>query len=299
MNVYSEIASNKLKTYLILFFFFIFVSFTVYVIGKALGLEGYGLFVFAFLLSFVGSMVSYYFSDKIVLTLHGARPADRSKYFDFYTVTENLALGAGLPMPKLYVIDDSAPNAFATGRNYKHAVVVATTGLLSLMERRELEGVIAHELSHIKNYDILVMTIVSIMVGFIVYLTDFFSRSLWYRSADDRDNRGSAAIILLSVVIAILAPIMATILQLAISRKREFLADASAAYLTRYPEGLARALEKLAASNKVLRSASNATAHLFISSPLKTDKTSKVSWIAKLFSTHPPLEERISKLRAM
>lgn len=299
MNVYAEISKNKFKTYLIFFFFFIFASFVVYVIGKGLGLEGYGLFIFAFLLSFVSSVVSYYFSDKIVLTLHGARKAQRDKHFDFYTVSENLALAAGLPTPKLYVIDDPSPNAFATGRNYKHAVIVVTTGLLSLMDRRELEGVIAHELSHIKNYDMLVMTVVSIIVGFIVYLTDFFTRSLWYRSSDNRENNGSAAILLLSIFVAILAPLVATLMQLAVSRKREFLADASAAYLTRYPEGLARALEKLAASSQVLHSASNATAHLFITNPLKTDRSKKVSWIAKLFSTHPPLEERIAKLRAM
>lgn len=298
MNLYSVISDNKLKTYFIVFFFFVFVSFVLYVLGKAMGYSGGSLFIFAFFLSFVTSFFSYFFSDRIVLAMHRAIPADRSRHFDLYTIVENLSLASDIPKPKVYVIEDPSPNAFATGRNYNHAVVVATTGLLTLMDRRELEGVIAHELSHIKNYDMLVMTIVSVMVGLVVYAADFFQRSLWFRSSDDRENRSSIFMVL-SIILAILAPIVATLLQLAVSRKREYLADASGAYLTRYPQGLASALEKLKNSNQKLRSASNATAHLFISSPLKADTGQKTSWLIKLFSTHPPLEDRIARLRQM
>lgn len=232
--------------------------------------------------------------------IHHAVPADRKIHFDLFTVTENLSLAAGIPKPKVYVIEDSSPNAFATGRDYNHAVVVATTGLLAIMDRRELEGVVAHELSHIKNYDMLLMTVVSVMVGLVVYATDFFTRSLWFGSRDDRESRNSNGVFfILSIVLSLLAPIMATLLQLAISRRREYLADASAAYLTRYPEGLARALEKLANYPQTLRTASNATAHLFIASPLKADLQGKSGWLNNLFSTHPPLKERIDRLRQM
>jgi heat shock protein HtpX len=299
MNVYSEINKNKAKTYFIMFLFFVLVGSLLYVIGKALGYSGVSLFVFAFLLSIGTSFFSYFFSDSIVLGMHGAVEAKRAEYFDLYTVTENLAIAAGIPKPRIFVITDNAPNAFATGRDYKHAVVAVTTGLLSVLDRRELEGVIAHELSHIKNYDILVMTIVSVLVGSIVYLTDFFMRSMWFRSSDD-DNRGSAIFMVLAIVSAILAPIAATLMQLAVSRKREFLADASGVYLTRYPDGLARALEKIEGSHAQLKSASNSTAHLFISSPFsEKKKNAGTSWLVNLFSTHPPIEERIKRLRSM
>lgn len=299
MNVYSEINANKLKSFFIVICFFVFASFLVYLLGKVLGYEGLPLFIFAFLISFISSFLSYYFSDKIVLTLHGAVPANRKQYFDLFTVTENLALAAGIPKPKLYVINDVSPNAFATGRNYQHAVVVATTGLLEIMDRRELEGVIAHELSHIKNYDMLLMTIVSVLVGLVVYLSDFFMRSLWHRQGNDRNRNGSAIWLLLAVFFALLSPILATLLQLAVSRKREYLADAHAAYLTRYPKGLAMALTKLAQSPNSLVTATNATAHLFIASPLKADSRGKTNWLVNLFSTHPSLADRIAKLQSM
>ncbi len=299
MNIYSHITANRVKTYLIMLFFFVLVSLLVFVVGRAMGYSGFSLFVFAFLISFVSSFISYYFSDRIVLTLHNAKPANREEYFDYYTVAENLALAAGIPKPRLYVINDSSPNAFATGRNPKNAVVVATTGLLALVDRRELEGVVAHELSHIKNYDILVMTVVSVMVGLIVYLTDFFMRSMWFRPRSRDDRGGSAIFMLLAVLAAVLAPLLATLMQLAVSRKREFLADASAAYLTRYPEGLAQALIKISGSPAVMRTASNATAHLFIENPFKADRDKKGSWLANLFSTHPTVDERVARLRAM
>ena len=297
MNIYAQINQNKIKSGLIVVLFFVLVSFLIYVLGRAMGYSGYSLFVFAFFISFISSFFSYFFSDKIVLTMHRAIPANRTKHFDFYTVAENLALAAGLPKPKLYVINDSSPNAFATGRDYNHAVVVCTTGLLEIMDRRELEGVVAHELSHIKNYDMLLMTVVSVMLGLVVYATDFFMRSLWYRDSD-RDNRNSSGLFfILAIVLAILAPIVATLLQLAISRKREFLADASAAYLTRYPQGLAGALLKLQAFPQKMQTATNATAHLFIASPLKADLNTKSNWWVNLFSTHPPISERVAKLR--
>jgi heat shock protein HtpX len=299
MNLYSQISGNKVRTYLIFFIFFAFASFVLYFIGKSLGYSGYALFVFAFVISSSTSFLSYFFSDKIVLAMHRATPADRQLHFDFYTVAENLAIASGLPKPKLYVIEDIAPNAFATGRDPKHAIIVATTGLLEILDRRELEGVIAHELSHVKNYDILVMTVASVMVGFLVYLTDFFMRSLWFRNSDRENNNGSALIMFLSVILSLLTPLVATLLQLAISRRREFLADASGAYLTRYPEGLAQALEKIAASPYSLKTATNATAHLFIESPFKADSAKKSSWLVNLFSTHPPIAERVKKLREM
>jgi heat shock protein HtpX len=299
MTIYSEIQGNKLKTFMIGLFFLIFASFVLYLIGKSLGLQSYGLFIFAFGVSLVSSIFSYYFSDRIILGLHRAVPANRQVHFDLFTVTENLAMAAGIPKPRVFVIDDPSPNAFATGRNYNKAIVVATTGLLAKLDRRELEGVVAHELSHIKNYDMLLMTIVSIMVGFLVFITDLFIRNNIWRSVSDDRDRGSGLIALLTFVIALLTPIIATLIQLSISRKREFLADASAAYLTRYPQGLALALEKIAADPAMMKIKSNATAHLFIENPNKADSQKKVSWINKLFSTHPPIEERIAKLRQM
>ena len=299
MNVYSEIAGNKTKTCVALVIFFLIASAVLYVLGKAMGLAGPGLFLFAFLISMGANVVSYYYSDKIVLKLHSAKEADRKQYFDLYTVTENLAIAAGIPKPKVYIIQENAPNAFATGRDYTHSVVVVTTGLLELLDRRELEGVIAHELSHIKNYDMLLMTVVSVVVGLIVYATDFFMRAQWFRNSDD-NNRQGVLWVVIALVMAIIAPLVATLLQLAISRKREFLADASGAYITRNPEALALALEKLSISSvPPMSSATNATAHLFFENPFGADRGTKKSWLVNLFSTHPPLSERIAKLRTM
>jgi heat shock protein HtpX len=228
--------------------------------------------------------------------------ANKKEYFNFYTVAENLSIAAGIPMPKLYVISDAAPNAFATGRDPKHAVVVATTGILQKLERAELEGVIAHELSHVKNYDILLMSVVSILVGIVAFVSDWIMRGFWWRGfsrGDDREEReGNVLMFVFFIIFLILMPIVATLIQLTISRKREFLADASGALLTRYPEGLARALEKISSDPHVLHTASNATAHLFIINPLHKRKRF-VSWLAGLFSTHPPVEERIRLLREM
>ncbi len=257
----------------------------------------YGFFIF----SVVMNIASYWWSDKIVLAVNGAKPASREEFFDLYTVTENLSITAGLPMPKLYVINDPAPNAFATGRNKEHAVVCATTGLLQLLNRSELEGVIAHELSHVGNRDILLSTVVVVLVGFITLLADFFLRSrLWgFGGRRDSDREGGqlgAVLMIVGVVFTILSPIIATLIQLAISRKREFLADASGALLTRYPEGLASALKKISAYNRPMLRANNATAHLFIANPFGRRADGSVSFLAKLFSTHPPVEERVRAL---
>ncbi len=230
--------------------------------------------------------------------MSGAKPADKKQYFNFYTVTENLCIASGIPMPKLYVIDDPVPNAFATGRNPQHAVVAATTGLLSRLDRAEVEGVIAHELSHIRNYDILVMTIVTVLVGTLAYAVDFMTRSMWWgRGSDDRESKNGIQSILFILSLFIL-PLLATLIQLAVSRKREYLADASGALLTRNPGGLADALEKISSVAQPMRHASTATAHMYISNPFKSNTRAR-SWFTNLFSTHPPIEERIKILRNM
>ncbi|CAN5736721.1 zinc metalloprotease HtpX [soil metagenome] len=240
------------------------------------------------------NVYSYWFSDRQVLSMTNARPASREEFFDFYTVTENLAITAGIQMPKLYVIDDSAPNAFATGRNEKHAVVAATTGLLSMMTRQELEGVIAHELSHIRNRDMLLMTVAVVLAGFIAIIADIFLRvSFWGGGSRDDNNKGGGLLLVLGIVALILAPIAAQLIQLAISRRREFLADASGALLTRYPEGLASALQKIGGYTQPMRTVSHATSHLFIGDPYGPKAT---GWINRLFSTHPPTADRIKAL---
>ncbi len=273
------------------------VGFLSYVLGQALG-YGDAFLPIAIVISLGSSFVSYYWSDKIVLAMSGARLADRKKDFDLYTVTENLCIAAHLPMPKLYVIDDTAMNAFATGRDPQHAVVCATTGIVSELSRAELEGVIAHELSHITNYDIRFMAIVSVLVGTIAYMADFFLRSLWWIGDRDGDRKNTSGIFLiLGIVLAIISPIIATIIQMAVSRKRELLADASGADLTRNPEGLARALEKISSDKEVLEAATNATAHLYICNPFKGKEFG--AWFSKLFDTHPPIEERVKLLRQM
>ena len=261
-----------------------------------------GILYIAVIFSILMNVVSYWFSDKIVLAMHRAQPIDLKTQPEIYRILENLTITAGLPMPKFYIIPDAAPNAFATGRNPKHAVVAVTTGLLERLERSELEGVLAHELSHIGNRDILVSTVAVVLVGFIAILSDMFMRSLWFggMGGDDRDRGRSAGILLIiGLVLSVLAPIIASLIHLAISRRREFLADASGALLTRYPDGLASALEKIASYGRPLRTATNATAHLFFGNPFGADRGGirKTSWIIKIFSTHPPIEERIAALR--
>jgi heat shock protein HtpX len=245
------------------------------------------------------SFFSYWFSDKVVLAMNGAREVDlkNSDEKEIHRLVENLAITAGLPQPKVYLIDDPSPNAFATGRNEKHAVVAITTGLINKLEKTEVEGVIAHELSHIGNKDMLLQTIIVVLVGFVALVSDWFLRfSIFGGRGRDRDENGGqfgAILAIAAIVLAILAPLAATLIQLAISRKREFLADASGALLTRYPEGLASALEKISSDPQPLRKASKATAHLYISNPFKGRK------ITKLWMTHPLSEERVKALRGM
>ncbi|OGG09592.1 zinc metalloprotease HtpX [Candidatus Gottesmanbacteria bacterium RIFCSPHIGHO2_01_FULL_43_15] len=297
MNIYSQISSNNTKTWILMAGFVAFFALIAWVMGEALG-YGSGYVGVAVVLSLLTSVGSYFWGDQLILAMSGAREADRKRDFDLFTVTENLALAAGLPKPKLYVIDDTAMNAFATGRDPEHAIVVATTGILQRLDRRELEGVIAHELSHVKNYDIRLLLVVGVLVGTIAFVTDWFLRSLWWGGRRNREERsGGGAFMLIGIVLTILAPILATIIKLAISRQREYLADASGALITRYPEGLARALEKLAGDREVLEAATNATAHLYITNPFK-DKNFG-AWFAGLFDTHPPIEERIKRLRNM
>lgn len=250
-------------------------------------------------LSIIMNITSYWFSDKIVLRLHHATPIELKSHPELYRVMENLTITAGLPMPRFYIIEDPAPNAFATGRNPEHAVVCVTTGLLERLDRSELEGVLAHELSHIGNRDMLVSTVAVVLVGFIAILSDMFMRSLWLRShGGGRERGGSGAIIIIGVVLSILAPVIASLIRLAVSRRREFLADASGALLTRYPEGLASALKKIGSYNQPMRTASNATAHLFLENPFGADARAKeeTPWLIRIFSTHPPISERIEAL---
>lgn len=295
MTIYSQISQNRVKTYLIFGLFTLIFTGFFYLVGKAYQ-EGTVYAILGFVIAVSSTVGSYFYSDKIVLTTTRARPAKKEEFFDLYTVTENLSIANGLPMPKLYVIDDPSPNAFATGRDPKHAVICATTGILEVLDRTELEGVIAHELSHVKNYDILVSTVTAVLVGTLALASDFIMRSLWWgRGGKDR-NRNPAMLALLIIAI-VLTPIIATLIQLAVSRRREYLADASGVLLTRHPAGLANALEKIKAYPAGVGSATTSTAHLFFSNPFK--KGDRASWLTNLFGTHPPIEKRIEILRKM
>ena len=301
MKIYSSISDNKTKTWLIMILFFVFITTIVYVFSKALN-YGIGLAIFALIFATISSIGSYYYSDKLVLLTSGAKKIKKTDNPELFRTVENLCIGDGLPNPDIYIINDSSPNAFATGRDPKHAVVCVTTGILNKLDKVELEGVIAHELSHVKNYDIRLMAVVAILVGFIALLANLFMNQLWYRGLggndrEDRNNNLQLVFILIGIILAILSPVAATLIQLAVSRKREFLADASGALLTRYPEGLASALEKISSDPASLKRANNATAHLFIVNPFKGKNTK--SWFSSLFDTHPPVTERIKALREM
>ncbi len=281
-----------------MFLFVVFISTVVYVFSRA---QGYGLsFVgIALILSGAMSIGSYYYSDKLVLAMSGAKEIKKKDNRELYSTVENLCIGDGLPAPKIYIIDDNSPNAFATGRDPRHAVVCVTSGLLTTMSKTELEGVIAHELSHVKNFDTRLMSIVAILVGFIAIISNIFMRSLWFGGSrgDDRNSSAQGIFMIVGIIFAILSPIAAVLIQLAVSRKREFLADASGVLLTRYPEGLANALEKISSYPKPLKTANNATAHLYIVNPFKGKEVK--NWFSGLFDTHPPVEERIKILRSM
>lgn len=299
-NLYNYSAVNKRKTWFLMTGFFIFIILVGYVFAQAM--DEPGILPAAVIFSIILSFVSYWYSDKIVLSMSNAKEVDKDNGRELYRLVENLCITAGLPLPKIYIIEDSAPNAFATGRDPQHAAIAVTSGILGKLEKTELEGVIAHELSHIGNRDILISTIATVLVGIVVLLADWFRRWSFFggrrRSSNNDNNQLGMIMMILAIVFAILAPLFAQLLQLAVSRKREFAADADAALLTRYPEGLARALEKISADREPLEVANRATAHMYIVSPFKgKEGKTEVSWFAKMFMTHPPVAERIAKLR--
>jgi heat shock protein HtpX len=299
-TLYTYAESNTRKTWFYLACFLILIIALGWLISYFLG--SYLILWLAVIYSILMSFFSYWYSDKIVLAMNRARPIEKKDNPELYRIVENLCITAGLSVPKIYIIDESQPNAFATGRDPKHAAVAVTRGLLNLLERAELEGVIAHELSHIGNRDALLQTIVVVLVGVVVIVTDFFFRISFYGGfSSRRDNRNGGQVrvimLLVALALAVLAPLFATLIRLAISRKREFLADATGALLTRYPEGLASALEKISQNPNPLRAANNSTAHLYFASPFK-GKQSK-NFLTKLFMTHPPVEERTKALRGL
>ncbi len=296
MNIYKHQSSNIFKTWFLMAAFFV----VIIALGWAFSYvyNDQVIMYFAVIFSVLMNIGAYWWSDKLVLKMYRAVPVARDEHRDLWNVVENLSITAGLPMPKLYIIEDASPNAFATGRNKEHAVVAVTTGLLAILDRTELEGVIAHELAHIGNRDMLLSTIVVVLVGFVTLLSDMFLRMSIFGGRRNNDKEGAGQIMaVVGIVLAILSPIVALIMQLAISRKREFLADASGALLTRYPEGLANALEKIssASAQRPMARANNATAHLFISNPFGGSGRA----LSKLFMTHPPVEERVAILRGM
>ncbi len=301
-TAWDHVSSNKFKTWLIMFLFSLFVVGVVYVFARGFGYNqtgALGMTGLALIVTGLMNFVSYFYSDKIVLGISRAKPIKKNDQPELYRTVENLCIASGLPLPKIYIIEDTAPNAFATGRDPKHSAIAFTTGILHKLNKQELEGVIAHELSHVGNRDTLVMTVVSVLVGTVALLADWFLRSMWFGGGDrDSDNNKSTAIFMvLALVAAILAPIVATLIQLAISRRREYLADASGVLLTRYPQGLANALLKISQDKEPLEVANRGTAHLYIINPLKGQAA--VGWFVGLFNTHPPIAERIRALQEM
>lgn len=293
-NIYTHQDKNIRKTWYLMIAFFIVVAGLGYIFSYIY--DNPGIFYFTIILSIFMNVVSYWFSDKIVIATSGAKPISREEYRELWNIVENLSITAGLPMPRVYVINDPAPNAFATGRNKKNAVVAVTTGLLQILDRTELEGVVAHELSHIGNRDMLVSTVAVVLVGVVTLLSDFFLRISGFGYGNGSDRKVHPAVLLVAIVLAILSPLIAQLMRFAISRKREFLADASGALLTRYPEGLASALEKISQYGQPLKRANHATAHIFLANPFGPTGE-RTSFLTRLFLTHPPISERIKALR--
>jgi len=294
--MYKQIESNKRRTIILIIIFVAIILFLGWFFGQLynFGYSGLGI---AVVISLLMTLASYYKGDKVALWTAGAKgPLEKQDNPYVFRMVENLCITAGVPLPKIYIIPEPAPNAFATGRDPEHASIALTTGIIESLENEELEGVIAHELSHIKNYDIRIMTIVIVLVGIVALLADFFIRFRLFGGRRDRESGQIGAVLMIAgIVLAILAPLFANLIQLAISRRREYLADASGSLLTRYPEGLARALEKISAYKKPMRHANSATAHLFIANPFGSTK----KFASNLFSTHPPIEERVKALRNM
>jgi len=292
--MYSQITANKRKTWVLVTLFSILIMLIFVGFGAYVRAEVIPTLITGFVVAVLYSLIAYYLSGKTVLLAHGAKEISKANAPDLYRMVENLCIASGVPMPKIYVIDDSSANAFASGRDPEHASVTFTTGILNMLDRQELEGVIAHELSHIKNYDIRVMTIVVVLVGLVVLLSDI----MMHVSFRGSNRKTPWPVIVVALILALLAPLIAQLIKLAVSRAREYLADASGALITRLPDALASALAKRKKS-KPLKSANHATAHLFISNPFGAKEDAKRSWYKNLFSTHPPLDARIAKLREM
>lgn len=290
--MYNQIASNKRKTFLLILIFIGIIIGLGYILGQISGYGQRGVLL-AMGISLLMTLISYYSGDKLALAVSGAKQIQKSENPYLWRIVENLSITAGLPMPKLHLINDQAINAFATGRDPEHSSVAVTTGAILKLENEELEGVLAHELSHIKNYDIRVMTIVIVLVGAIALISDWMFRAHFLSGRGDRDRSVHPIFLIIGLLLAILTPIFAQLIQLAVSRKREYLADASGALLTRFPEGLARALQKISLSKAPMARANSATAHMFISNPFGASR------LRTLFSTHPPIEERIKILRGL
>src|SRR6266404_6439524 len=311
MLTYDLINKNKRESWILIFSFLVVISALGWVFAQVY--QNSAILYLAVIFSVGSALFSYYFADSITLLVSKAQEVDRKANQQLYNIVENLCIAAGIPTPKIYIIDDTAPNAFATGRDPKHAVICFTTGILQKLDKAELEGVTAHELSHIGNYDIRLMTLVVVLVGTITLLGNWFLRFSFFggRRSNSRDN-GNIGLILfaIGILLAILSPLIATLIKLAVSRQREYLADASGALLTRYPEGLAKALEKISSDTAPLAEANNATAHLYIVNPFHEDRMEATSehpenphggrsWFAGLFNTHPPIEDRVKRLREM
>lgn len=296
MTIYTHQSKNIFKTWALMTGFFIFVIIIGWVFSRAFGNPA--ILYFAVIFSVAMNVLSYWYSDKLVLAMTRAKLIEFKDNPELYRIVENLSITAGLPIPKLYLIEENQPNAFATGRNPQHGIVAVTSGILKILNKEELTGVLAHEMSHIGNRDMLISTMVVVLAGFISLLSDFFLRSMFLgRGSRDRNNQIQSVFIVIGIILAIFAPIAALLMRLAVSRKRELLADASGALLTRYPEGLARALEKISVNKIPLIIATNTTAHLYIANPFKGRQA--IGFLTKIFQTHPPIEERIKALREM
>ncbi len=290
--MYDQIAANKRKTWVLISLFSVIVVSLGWVFGAYTGDQEAGVII-AVLITVVMTLTGYFRGDSVALSASGAKPIKNQDYPELYRLVENLSIASGLPTPKIYVMNDPSANAFATGRDPEHASIAVTTGLLSIMEKTELEGVLAHEMSHIKNYDIRVMTIVVVLVGVVLLLSDVMLRT---RIRSNSKDNNAGILLIIGIVLAILSPIFAQLIKLAVSRSREYLADASGAMMTRYPDGLASALEKIAKHDKPLKKANHATAHMFLANPFDPHVTKKFE---QLFSTHPPIQQRIARLKKM
>lgn len=295
-TIYNSISSNKRKTWILMTMFSVFAVLIVSLLGIYAGVDPVPSLIFGFIFAVTYSLISYYVADKVVLTISGAKAIEKRDNPELYRIVENLAIASGLPTPKIYIINDDSPNAFATGRDPKHASVAFTSGLLKIMNKQEVEGIAAHELSHIKNLDIRIMTIIVVLIGLIVLASDLIFRIGLYSNGNNRKGN-SVVIILVGIALGILSPLVAQVIKLSISRTREYLADQSSVLMTRHPEGLASALTKIKNHSHGLKNASHATAHLYISNPFGTKKDGSVSWFNRLFMTHPPINDRIAKLR--